>query len=373
MITAKQPLWGSGTHLTIQACWENDFKAIPSGFLRLQQFIVQGDPHLCLQHTLLNTSCQKILLWEGERRGENGLTRGSTTSALAWDVLIKCRITTQDGPGLVPHCPLPHPRSPSIYMVPLFPIASHRPQAWAGSDPAAPPSAPWLLPSSQRTARQSLTLATSQLRALSKERLFYCQHSIVQSFPLTPKLIALILKSLCRAGGANKQEEDRERGVLRSQHKRLLSPFSLPARFIWANSWMQLIRLCPSLCYAKWEALLPLLAGVPGSLACRAGRRHRRMPGDAPSWVTHCPVSSRTALLPGPWHPDTQLVCRGDCSCASTSLNNDIFKLAPTEVFAFCIHAPQECFLLIDLTQPGIFLKYFTVSWTCFQEDFCSL
>lgn len=50
--------------------------------------------------------------------------------------------------------------------------------------------------------------------------------------PLTPKLIALILKSLRRAGGANEQEEDRERGVLRSQHKRLLSPFSLPARFI---------------------------------------------------------------------------------------------------------------------------------------------
>lgn len=68
MITAKQPLWGSGTHLTIQACWENDFKAIPSGFLRLQQFIVHGDPHLCLQHTLLNTSCQKILLWEGGKK-----------------------------------------------------------------------------------------------------------------------------------------------------------------------------------------------------------------------------------------------------------------------------------------------------------------
>lgn len=74
------------------------------------------------------------------------------------------------------------------------------------------------------------------------------------------------------------------------------------------------------------------------------------MPGDAPSWVTHDSISSRAALLPGVWHQDTQLVRHGDCSCANTRLNNDIFKLTPAEMFAFCSHAPQECFLSIDLT-----------------------
>lgn len=95
---------------------------------------------------------------------------------------------------------------------------------------------------------------------------------------------------------------------------------------------------------------MPLLAHVPGSLADRAGGRHCGIPGDAPSWVTHHSISSRAALLPGVWHQDVQLARHGNCFCANACLNNDIFKLMPAEMFAFCSHAPQEHFLLIDLT-----------------------
>jgi len=74
------------------------------------------------------------------------------------------------------------------------------------------------------------------------------------------------------------------------------------------------------------------------------------MPEDAPPWVMHDSSSSRAALLPGVWHQDTQLVHRGDCSCANACLSKDIFKLMPAEMFAFCSHTPQECFLLIALS-----------------------
>lgn len=148
----------------------------------------------------------------------------------------------------------------------------------------------------------------------------------------------------------NEEKEGRGRSFLCSQHKHLQSQLSLPAQGVWANSSMKLIRLCPSTCYAKWEAILPSLAHVPGPLADRAGGRHCGMPGDAPSWVTNHSISSRAALLPGVWHHDTQLAWHSNCSCASTCLNNDIFKLTPAEMFAFCSHAPRECFLLIALT-----------------------
>lgn len=88
----------------------------------LQQLSVQGDPHLCLQHSLLNTCCWKTFLWERKNMTENGLTWSSTTSALA------CFDLMQDGnPGrtrlgcLPSPLSLPHPRSPSIYSGATFP------------------------------------------------------------------------------------------------------------------------------------------------------------------------------------------------------------------------------------------------------------
>lgn len=73
------------------------------------------------------------------------------------------------------------------------------------------------------------------------------------------------------------------------------------------------------------------------------------MPGGSPSWATHHCRGSRAALLPSVWHQDMACMLQ-DCSSASACLNNDIFRLTPAEMFAFCSLAPQQCFLLIDLT-----------------------
>lgn len=73
------------------------------------------------------------------------------------------------------------------------------------------------------------------------------------------------------------------------------------------------------------------------------------MPEGAPSRVTHHCMGSRAALLPRVWHQDTARTPQG-CSSASACLNNDAFRLTPAEMFVFCSLAPQQCFLLIDLT-----------------------
>lgn len=257
----------------------------------------------------------------------------------------------------IPFLSTPHALHP-FTAVSLLPSISSHPPSWASCTPSHS-SCTLTTPCFADKCTIIVTLATSQLHSLSKDR--QCSTASlscsIPPFPLTPKLH-------WSKNPGTEEEEGWEQGFLCSQHKHLLSQLPVPALLIWANSWMKLIRLHPSLRYAKWEAILPSLAHVPGSLADRAGGRHREMPGDAPSWVTHHSTSSRAALLPGVWQQDVQLARHSGCYCANTCLNNDIFKLTPTEMFAFCSHTPQECFLLIDLTAwdfPKIIIGFMTL------------
>lgn len=295
----------------------------------LQQFTAQGDPHLCLQHSLLNTCCWKIFLWEGKSMTDNGLTWSSTSSALA------CFNLEQDGnPGwtrlgcLPSPLSLPHPHCLSIYSGVTFP--RYQPSATGLSRQRFLPLQ--LHPGYSLLPRQGhanhcylgcITAPTPEQRGL-----LYRQASAVQPFPAPSHLNHRDPKIPAQGRGWQRRAGNRAccalavTALLASSAP--LSQQTKPSRLRRVGSDPAMAGACS--CLSGWQG---------------CGRR-AGMPGDAPSWVSHHCRSSRAALLPRVWQQGTARTPR-DRSRASACLNNDIFRLTPAEMFAFCSLAPQ-CF-----------------------------
>lgn len=159
----------------------------------------------------------------------------------------------QDGPGLVLHHPLflspTHTLHP-FTVVPLFPSISHHPQARAGSNPSHSFNCTLTTPFFPDNCTPiTAILATSQQQSLSKDQLFYCQPSTVQSFPSPSRLNCIDLKIPAQSRGW--QTSRRKAGNKASCARNTsICCHSSPCQL---NSFEPtvVIRLRPSLCYTK--------------------------------------------------------------------------------------------------------------------------